>query len=136
MPRLVVLEHDSPRGLHWDFMLETAGDLWTWAVPQPCDSGQPDHASGDAASRAMAVGVLVDRLPDHRRRYLDYEGPISQNRGMVTRWDEGTYRILRRGPGYLRVAVSARRLRGVVELQESDQPGKWRFTYQPAAEPE
>ncbi len=30
-------------------------------------------------------------LPEHRLAYLDYEGPVSGNRGSVKRWDAGWY---------------------------------------------
>ncbi len=75
MPRFVILEHDHPE-LHWDFMLEDAGVLKTWRLlerPQP----------GTSVPGEMSF--------DHRLKYLDYEGPISGNRGSVIRWDGGTY---------------------------------------------
>ena len=56
MPRFVVLEHDSPRGRHWDFMLETGAVLATWSLPEPPNSG----------------GVIMcEELGDHRLKYLD-----------------------------------------------------------------
>ena len=39
VPRFVILRHDSPRGEHFDFMLEAAGVLKTWALPQPPEIG-------------------------------------------------------------------------------------------------
>ena len=33
----------------------------------------------------------AERSFDHRRLYLDYEGPVSGNRGQVTRHDGGTF---------------------------------------------
>jgi CRP-like cAMP-binding protein len=40
----------------------------------------------------------VQALPDHRREYLDYEGPISGDRGYVRRVAEGTCELLRETP--------------------------------------
>ncbi|MDR1964032.1 MAG: hypothetical protein LBQ50_09665 [Planctomycetaceae bacterium] len=78
--RFVVLLHEHPDGDHWDLMLETEPALTTWAVPpQPL----PLHS----------FECRVKKLPDHRRDYLDYEGPVSQNRGFVRRLDSGTYEI-------------------------------------------
>jgi len=74
MPRFVILEHDHPT-LHWDLMLECAGALKTWRLPAP----PPDNPR-----EAVAIG-------DHRLAYLDYEGPVSGNRGTVKQWDAGTY---------------------------------------------
>ena len=77
MPRFVILEHDHP-SLHWDFMLERDGVLKTWRLPAP-PSQQP--------RTALAIG-------DHRLAYLEYEGPVSGDRGTVKRWDAGTYETL------------------------------------------
>lgn len=76
MPRFVILEHDHPE-LHWDLMLESGAVLRTWRL------AVPPRASGE---RIAAIA-----LPDHRLAYLDYEGPVSGNRGTVTRWDAGCY---------------------------------------------
>jgi DNA polymerase Ligase (LigD) len=79
MPRFVVLEHDHPE-LHWDFMLEHAGALKTWRLTEfPPPLGQK--------LRAQA-------LADHRLLYLNYEGPVSGNRGQVIRREQGTYDIV------------------------------------------
>jgi hypothetical protein len=83
MPRFVILRHETPpgyaRATHWDLMLECAGVLRTWALPEP---PSPD------------CELVAEELPDHRLAYLDYEGDVSGNRGRVTRWDAGTYEVL------------------------------------------
>jgi hypothetical protein len=78
MPRYVILQHETASGLHFDFMLEAGNVLRTWSL-----------------AHAPAPGVEIDArtLADHRLAYLDYEGPISGDRGSVTRWDSGTYAI-------------------------------------------
>ena len=76
MPRFVVLEHDHP-ALHWDLMLEADGALQAWRLAQ-----SPELS-------ASAIEALA--LPDHRVIYLDYEGPVSGNRGNVKRWDTGDF---------------------------------------------
>jgi len=80
--RFVVLLHEHSDGDHWDFMLETAARLTTWAVPPlplPLDSFE----------------CQAKILPDHRLHYLDYEGPISDNRGTVRRIDAGIYETVK-----------------------------------------
>ncbi len=117
LPRYVILEHDAPRGLHWDLLLETAGLLSAWAMARPPD--EPGE-------------ILAEKLPDHRRVYLEYEGPISNNRGTVARWDHGEYRILRRGEGFLELSVSGQRWHGVVRLTRCDAaPETWSCRYLP-----
>ena len=81
--RYVVLRHEGIPDPHYDLMLETspAGNLVTWRC---------------------AVWPLVDRTPlvplgEHRRAYLDYEGPVSRNRGDVRRVASGTFHWLQRG---------------------------------------
>jgi hypothetical protein len=59
-------------------MLEWDGKLYTWALDlEPF--GEPI--------------VQATSLPLHRIEYLDYQGPISGNRGTVTRTVAGHYRI-------------------------------------------
>ncbi len=73
--RFVILEHNRPI-LHWDLMLEAGDVLQTWRLAAPPTNG--------AIIDATALG-------DHRRAYLDYEGPISGGRGSVKRWDAGDF---------------------------------------------
>jgi hypothetical protein len=78
VPRFVVLEHDHPV-LHWDLMLEHDGQLRTWRLLR--EPVGDDH-------------VPAEPLPAHRLAYLDHEGPVSGDRGTVTRWDAGTYEVV------------------------------------------
>ena len=65
MSRFVILEHDYPVQ-HWDLMLEAGDVLRTWRLIAPPDKTQ---------------AVAAESLGDHRLAYLDYEGPVSGNRG-------------------------------------------------------
>ena len=113
MPRFVVLEHDSPRGLHWDLMLEQGGVLLTWALAQPPDAAGP---------------IPAEALPDHRPAYLDYEGPVSGGRGSVTRWDAGTCELEHQSDDELTVVLEGKRLSGRARLRRaSGPPAQWEF---------
>jgi hypothetical protein len=117
MPRFVVLEHDGPRGLHWDLMLEQDQSLATWALFQPPD------ADGT---------IEAERLADHRLAYLDYEGPVSGGRGSVRRWDQGTYELRGRSEQTWTVLLVGRRLAGEASFERL--PGEetaWEFTFRP-----
>jgi hypothetical protein len=99
--RWVLLWHECPPdyrdGSHWDLMLERAGitserRLATWSL-----SELPKRWPGAAADAPSEVDAIV--LADHRAAYLEYEGPISGDRGAVTRvasgevtWHEATER--------------------------------------------
>jgi hypothetical protein len=105
MPRFVILEHDHPE-LHWDLMLETGPVLRTWRLAEPPEVGK-DRVD------ALAIG-------DHRKAYLDYEGPVSGNRGTVKRWDGGTYEELAesRPGGRLVMQMIGGRVQGLVVLEQ------------------
>ena len=73
--RFVILRHDHPY-LHWDLLLEEDTSCRCWRLlREPC-SGEP---------------IAAERLPPHRLQYLDYEGPVTGNRGNVRRIVSGSY---------------------------------------------
>ncbi|MGQ9564066.1 MAG: DNA polymerase ligase N-terminal domain-containing protein [Thermogutta sp.] len=105
MPRFRILRHDSPRGVHYDLLLETATLLVTFALdhePFPGTSGK------------------AEPLPDHRRIYLEYEGHISGDRGTVSEWDSGTYLLVRRSDTRLEIRVEGRTVKGRIVLEAID----------------
>jgi hypothetical protein len=117
VPRFVILEHDGPRGLHWDLLLETGSTLATWALGQPPDAPGP---------------IDAERLHDHRVGYLDYEGPVSGGRGAVRRWDTGTYEVVRKTDREWVVLLEGNRLRGTATLsQAGDDARPWLLTVTP-----
>lgn len=75
MPRFAILAHDWPT-LHWDLLLEAGPVLKAWRL---------------LAEPLPGASVAAQPNYDHRLLYLDYEGPLSGDRGRVTRWDAGTY---------------------------------------------
>jgi hypothetical protein len=117
VPRFVVLEHQTPQTRHWDFMLETASALATWSLAEPPDA-------------AATISARV--LPDHRLAYLEYEGPISDSRGSVTRWDHGTYELRRYDRDEVAAVVAGEKLIGEVTLRRAtDDPDAWTFSFAP-----
>lgn len=119
MARFVILRHDvasgSPRGLHWDFMLETGDVLRTWAL---------------AAEPADGASCSAGRLPDHRPLYLEYEGEISGGRGTVSRFDRGEYGPIQEDAESLIVRLSGTKLRGTATLRQiGDDSQRWTFSF-------
>jgi DNA polymerase Ligase (LigD) len=114
MPRFVILEHDHPH-LHWDLMLEVGDSLRTWRLPSP---PQPGHV------------VPIEPIGDHRLAYLDYEGPVSANRGSVHRWDQGTFALVGDALRPLAVDLHGQRIQGRLELFE-DGHGRWQLRFIP-----
>ncbi|MEZ6142972.1 MAG: DNA polymerase ligase N-terminal domain-containing protein [Zavarzinella sp.] len=76
--RFSILRHDWPI-LHWDFFLERETDLQSWRLPT--EPKAPYH-------------VVAEANFPHRLLYLDYEGPVSNDRGSVSIWDKGTYSVI------------------------------------------
>lgn len=113
MPRFVVLTHNHPFE-HWDFMLEAGRTLRTWRLLQPADADGP---------------VEAEPLPDHRIDYLNYEGPVSRDRGEVRRWDRGQYTILSDLPDRIEVRLHGRKLDGVYVLEVANAAeNRWTFS--------
>ncbi|MEM6315195.1 MAG: hypothetical protein AAF743_13970 [Planctomycetota bacterium] len=74
MLRYVILHHTGYEEDHFDVMVERepGGMLRTWR------------------SATWPIRGPVTPIHDHRRKYLDYEGPISGDRGEVRRVASGT----------------------------------------------
>ena len=112
MPRFVILSHDHPFA-HWDLMLETRGSLRTWRLLQ-----SPD----------LSARIEAEALADHRLYYLDYEGPVSGDRGEVTQWDRGDYSALCESPERLAIELHGQRLSGRYVLDRRDDQ-RWTFFF-------
>ncbi len=111
MPRYVILQHAMPphagRPTHWDLMLESGAALATWALETPPAAGRE---------------VAGHRLADHRAHFLDYEGPLSGDRGTVTRWDAGQYTLESQSPDCWVVTLHGSRLSGRLVLRAAAEP--------------
>lgn len=117
MPRFAVLRHEmppgSPRATHWDFMLEQEGALRTWALDEP------PRADAEIAALELAV---------HRVAYLQYEGPVSGDRGSVSRWDEGDFKIVHESADLLEITLAGKQLTGQARLmRQPTDPLHWTF---------
>lgn len=101
--RYVILHHRLDGGEHWDLMLEQGGILWTWQLFR------------DPTDRAN-LPIPARRIADHRLAYLDYEGPISGDRGTVRRIDAGEYSVDRSDAESLIVRLKGSALDGVFRI--------------------
>lgn len=83
--RFVILLHRLGDGEHWDLMIERGDVLATWQL----------------ARNPLTPGpwpIPARRIGNHRKAYLQYEGPLTQNRGSVTRIESGTAKLTEHGP--------------------------------------
>lgn len=108
MPQFVILTHDFPE-LHWDLMLEQGSILRTWRL---------------AAPPAADIVIDAEALADHRRHYLDYEGPVSGGRGSVARFAAGDYVLESETDGELRIRLICEGIPQNVQLQRHIAP-RW-----------
>jgi bifunctional non-homologous end joining protein LigD len=117
--RFVIQKHYASR-LHYDFRLEHAGVLLSWAIPKG-----PSFSPRD---KRLAVQV-----EDHPYEYKDFEGTIPQGEyggGTVMLWDEGTWEpegdaedMLTRGD--LKFTLYGKRLQGKwVLVRMKPKPGE------------
>jgi hypothetical protein len=119
--RFVILLHETPpgyaRATHWDLMFEQGAALRTWAL-----ADEP---------RASAT-IDAEQLPDHRFDYLDYEGPVSGDRGHVTQWDRGAFELESDTAEEFTAILSGQRLRGRVRLAPlAGDDQRWGFSFEP-----
>ncbi len=97
--RFVILHHQAPGGEHWDLMLEHGDRLLTWQL------------RSEPVART-SLPMTARRIGDHRKAYLDYEGPISGDRGYVRRVDAGTTEFEEVTPDRYVVLLRGQRLSG------------------------
>jgi hypothetical protein len=77
--RYVVLHHTGIDPPHYDLMFERNPHEALATVR--CSDWPPTE------------DTVFERIGDHRRSYLDYEGPISGNRGEVARIEAGVFNL-------------------------------------------
>jgi hypothetical protein len=105
-PLFVLLYHDQAGSAHWDLMIDRGTALATWQLLDPPETLA---VMGGSPIRAR-------RLADHRRIYLDYEGPVSEDRGHVRRIDRGECLALEASPTSWTIRLIGRVLRGTFVL--------------------
>ena len=105
--QFVVLLHEQGDSRHWDLMLEGDEKLATWRLA--CKPDAVGH-EGDEARRIF----------DHPKRFLDYEGPLSGDRGSVTRVDGGTYQTLAQSETQWRIRLKGWIMTGCYILTRAD----------------
>lgn len=107
LPSFIVQKH-AARNLHYDFRLEMAGVLKSWALPK----GFP-VAKGD---KRLAIHV-----EDHPMEYAHFEGVIPEGQyggGTVMVWEVGYYQVLNASPlsalksGKIEMILAGTKLKG------------------------
>ena len=76
---MVVQKHMRDDDVHYDLMLESPLLLWTWRFQQ---------LPGSCCEQPC------ERIQDHDRKFLDYEGELSPGMGKVSIVEGGTFDLL------------------------------------------
>ena len=109
--RFVILEHDRPF-LHWDFLLENGDTLDAWRLLRRPVTGE---------------WLPAETLPAHRLMYLDYEGPVSDDRGHVLRVHAGRYSRTTWSNDKGTINLQANAFAKSADYRISDGQPEWRF---------
>ncbi len=117
MPRFVILIHDYPH-LHWDLMLEPPRSSEEAAI-QPISSGHTLWTWRLEEEPCLNKEIKAERLPNHRSIYLDYEGPVSDNRGTVAQWETGSYLLAENEGETLGGTLQGTKLNGAFTLSKT-----------------
>ena len=121
MPRFALLTHDHPF-VHWDLLIEAGETARTWRLLE----------SPARWLKAPAIELAAESIAAHRLMYLDYEGPVSRERGRVARWDHGLAEWLGEGESSVRLRLNGNRLVGELTLERSAAQPLWSARFFPA----
>lgn len=117
--RFTISEHRQGDATHYDLFFERDGVLKTWK----------------ASSIDFTVPREVEQSADHRAIYLDFEGPISGNRGDVRIVESGTCDLLEWTDRSIALECRGSILRGIVRLECLDPlprlAARWRISQAP-----
>ncbi|MBN2211449.1 MAG: hypothetical protein JW709_08660 [Sedimentisphaerales bacterium] len=99
-------------------MLEQPDALITWQIPLPPEQWA-DHP------------ITCLRLPNHRKTYLTYEGPLSNNRGKVRIVCRGEYKLIVAASSHWQFDLLGDTLQHQINLEqptEEPDPCAWMLT--------
>jgi len=114
--KTVQLRHRLPDGSsHIDWMLATdaaaARPVVTFRLASPIHRLEPGQ------------NLAAERIGEHRAMYLDYEGPVSGNRGTVSRLAAGQMQRWQPAADAEPAAGAAKAAEGGIAADETDQTG-------------
>lgn len=101
-------------------MLQSGDVLRTWALAELPQVSSRNHC------------VDAERLADHRLEYLEYEGPVSGDRGTVRRVDAGTFETLFETSDCWEIRLNGSVLSGSLALCRAKE-SHWMLTVKPNA---
>lgn len=114
MERPFVIHIHSGQGFyHYDLMIDDGQVLATWQFALP-------------PAEVDKTELSAVKLPDHRRHYLTYEGPVSKGRGEVKFYDRGQCEVVAQLADRMEIIFRGNCLQGRFELIRRDRE-LWTF---------
>lgn len=120
--RFSIAKHEMPanssRHSHFDLFLESQGTLMTWELSSLLTSQNKQ---------------VVRRLANHRLLYLDFQGPLSNDRGTVKLIDSGSLEWVTLESERLIARINGQALAGLLTLTSdtSSTDDVWNLTFEP-----
>ena len=106
MRKFVILKHECPQTIdHWDLMLEQSDHLTCWQAPL-------------TPSKWGHSPITLTKIFDHRKKYLHFEGEISNNRGKVSQIDHGEYRYISKSTNEWEIELTGVTLKGTWKIKQ------------------
>jgi hypothetical protein len=93
-------------------MLEMDPTLWIWRL-------------NVSPAEIRDEPISAERITDHPRRFLTYEGPVQNNTGRVEIRDKGTYHLRKQTENELLLELEGTILRGCFSLGRTEEPSFW-----------
>jgi hypothetical protein len=106
MPRMVIQEHTRDSSAHYDLMMESPTLLWTWRF-QDFPGSEPEQP--------------CERIQDHDRKFLEYEGELSPGNGSVRIVAGGTFDLLSAREDEVDFTARAQTVAGSCRLVKRDE---------------
>jgi hypothetical protein len=98
---MVVQKHTRDDDVHYDLMLETPLLLWTWRFRE---------FPGTEAEQEC------ERIKDHERKFLEYEGELSAGNGSVSIVEGGTFDLLSAHEDQIHITARGQKIAGACRL--------------------
>jgi hypothetical protein len=116
LPRLrkmrFVIHHHLSENEHYDLMIETEEKemLTTWRITPV-----------DLALLQKNAEIKAKRIQDHKKFFLDYEGPLSRGKGRVKLYDSGICGLNRKDGKVFKYSLSGKILKGIIRIAPAEQ---------------
>ena len=111
--KFVIQEHSCQADVHWDMMFEQADVLETYRLDK-------------RPAQLLAETGNAEKIFDHPKKFLTYQGPVNKGKGRVEIVDAGTYKITNDQNDKIELSLDGRILKGgfVLRLVEGE---RWIF---------